>query len=191
MVALLEQLIFQPGLSGYEAPVRNFIMERIKDYASVEVDPIGNLTASVGSGHPRILFAAHMDEIGMVVSHIEENGFVRIRKVGMLDDRLLIGRAVEFITENGKVPGVIGIRPPHLMSSLDDFERLRHVPTWDEILIDVGASSREETEDLGIKPLNPILFRKDFIVLNENRYAARGLDDRFGCAVLIKVLEEI
>lgn len=191
MFDLIEELISQPGLSGFETPIRDYIIKKIEPCASVEVDPIGNLIASVGSGDPRMLFASHMDEIGMVVSYIEESGFLRIRKVGLLDDRILIGRAVEIGTRTGTVPGVIGIRPPHLMTSLEDYERLRHVPAWDEIAIDVGTSSKQETEDLGIEVMDPIVFRKDFTILNENRCAARGLDDRFGCALLIKVLQEI
>jgi len=189
MLDLLKELIFQSGLSSYETHVREYIIRKIKDLATTKVDPIGNVTVTIGSGLPKILFASHMDEIGMIVSYIEENGFLRIRKIGMVDDRILVGRAFEVITDNGKVPGVIGIRPPHLMTSLSDFERFRDVPTWDEILIDVGTSSRQETEDLGIKIMDPIIFKKDFIVLNENRYAARAFDDRFGCAVLIKLLE--
>ncbi len=191
MLELVRELIQKPGLSGYESPVREFIVDRLKGLAAFTVDPIGNLTAAVGSGAPRILFSAHMDEIGMVVSYIEENGFLRIRKVGMLDDRLLIGRSVEVITETGKIPGVIGIRPPHLMTSLDAFEKNREIPTWDHILIDVGTSSREETVDLGIKIMDPIIFRKDFTVLNKTRWAARALDDRFGCALLMKALEAV
>ncbi len=191
MLELLEKLIFQPGLSGFESPVGQFIVEQIKPHASVEVDPIGNVSASLGSGFPRMLFASHMDEIGMIVSHIEESGFLRIRKIGLLDDRVLIGRAVEVITPNGKVPGVIGLRPPHLMTSLDDYEKLRLVPTWDEIAIDVGASSREESERLGIQVMDPIIFKKDFLVLNGNRCSARALDDRFGCAVLIRAVEAL
>lgn len=191
MQKLIEELIFIPGLSGYETPVREFIAEKVRPFSQVHVDPIGNLSASVGSGYPRMLFASHMDEIGMVVSYIEPDGFLRIRKIGLLDDRLLIGRAVEIMTDTGEIPGAIGIRPPHLMSSLEDYEKLRQVPTWDEIAIDVGTSSREETEDLGVAVMNPIVFKKDFIVLNKNRFAARGLDDRFGCALLIKLLEEV
>lgn len=191
MRKLMEELVFIPGLSGHETPVREFITDKIRSVARVQIDPIGNLTASVGSGYPRMLFASHMDEIGMVVSYIEPQGFLRIRKVGMLDDRLLIGRVVEIMTRGGKVPGVIGIRPPHLMTSLEDYEKIRHVPAWDEIAIDVGTSSKEETEDLGIAVMDPIVFKKDFIVLNNNRYAARSLDDRFGCALLVKLLEEV
>ncbi|MBM3301562.1 MAG: M42 family peptidase, partial [Deltaproteobacteria bacterium] len=191
MLDLIRELVFQPGLSGFEDPVRDLIREKVKAYASAEVGPTGNLTACIGTGNPRILFASHMDEIGMVVSHVEESGFLRIRKVGLLDDRLLIGRAVEIITATGKVPGVIGIRPPHLMTSLEDYERIRHVPTWDEIAIDVGTSSRQETEELGVRTMDPIVFKKDFIVLNKTRCAARGLDDRFGCAILIKALEMV
>ena len=190
MFDLLKELIFQPGLSSYETHIREYIIQKIKDHATTKVDATGNVTVTIGSGSPKILFASHMDEIGMIVSYIEDNGFLRIRKIGMVDDRILVGRAFEVITENGKVPGVIGIRPPHLMTSLGDFEKLRDVPTWDEIYIDVGTSSRQETEDLGIKIMDPIIFKKDFIVLNENRYAARAFDDRFGCAVLIKLLED-
>lgn len=191
MRELLRELIFQPGLSGYETPVRRFIVERVTPFASPEVDPLGNVTVTVGSGSPRILFTSHMDEIGLVVSYIEENGFLRIRKVGMVDDRILVGRAVEVITDDGKVPGVSGIRPPHLFPSLGDFERSRDIPTWDQIYIDVGTDSRDETESLGIKIMTPAIFKKDFMILNENRCAARGLDDRFGCALLIKLLEDI
>ena len=191
MRELIEEMIFLPGLSGYENLVREFIIEKIQSYAAVEVDPIGNVTASVGDGYPRMLFASHMDEIGMMVSYIEPDGFLRIRKVGLLDDRLLLGRAVEIIVDSRKIPGVIGIRPPHLMSGLEDYEKNRHIPTWDEIAVDVGTSSRQETEDLGIAVTDPVVFRKDFIVLNNDRYAARGLDDRFGCALLVKLLEQV
>jgi len=189
MLNLIRELIHQPGLSGYESPVRKFIVEHVKGLTALTVHPMGNLTATVGSGSPRIIFSSHMDEIGMVVSYIEENGFLRIRKVGMLDDRLLIGRTVEIIIETGKIPGVIGVRPPHLMTSLDDFEKSRDIPTWDHIFIDVGTSSHEETTHLGIRTMDPIVFRKDFIILNETRWAARALDDRFGCALLMKTLE--
>jgi len=191
MLDLVRDMIHLPGLSGYESPVREFIIERVKGLAAVTVHPIGNLTTTVGSGSPRILFSSHMDEIGMVVSYIEENGFLRIRKIGMVDDRILVGRAVRIITKAGEIPGAIGIRPPHLMTSLDDLEKSRDVPTWDNILIDVGTSSREETEDLGIKIMDSIVFRKDFIILNETRWAARALDDRFGCALLMKTLEAV
>ncbi|MBU3931620.1 MAG: M42 family peptidase [Proteobacteria bacterium] len=190
MLNLLKELVFQPGLSGYESPIRDFIIEKIKNFARPKVDPLGNITATIGTGAPRILFASHMDEIGMIVSYIENSGFLRIRKVGMVDDRMLLGRAVEIYGDYGKVPGVIGIRPPHLYASLEDFERTREVPTWDKICVDIGASSRKEAESLGIRVMNPIIFKKDFLVLNQNRCATRGIDDRFGCALLIKLLEE-
>ena len=92
MKALIAELVPISGLSGYETPAREFIAEKVRPFARVHIDPIGNLSASVGSGYPRMLFASHMDEIGMVVSYIEPDGFLRIRKVGLLDDRLLIGR---------------------------------------------------------------------------------------------------
>jgi putative aminopeptidase FrvX len=190
MEDLLKELVLLPGLSGHETRIAECIIRKVRNFAPVQVDAIGNVTASVGSGAPKMLLASHMDEIGMMVSYIEPDGFLRIRKIGLLDDRLLMGRAVVVIAGATEAPGVIGIRPPHLMSALDDYEKLRHVPAWDEIAVDVGTSTREETESLGISITDPIVFKKDFTVLNGYRYAARSLDDRFGCALLVKLVEE-
>lgn len=191
MIELLREIVSQPGLSSYEEGVRNFIIEKIQKTSSPKIYPSGNLTVTKGKEKPKILFSAHMDEIGMVVGFIEENGFLRIRKVGLLDDKLLIGRIVQILTSKGKVDGVIGIRPPHLYSSFNEFEQKRDVPLWDEVFIDVGTNSKKETEELGIKVMDPILFKKEFVILNNKRCAARSLDDRFGCALLIKALEEV
>ncbi|HIH40776.1 MAG TPA: M42 family metallopeptidase [Halobacteria archaeon] len=210
-IELIKDLVSKPGISGYEEPVKNFIEEKIKDYTRFYyTDGIGNLIAridpsysfstrlqsdnfDIASNGPTILLTAHMDEIGMVVSHIEDDGSLRIRKVGMIDDRLLIGREIEVYSNNGTIPGVIGIRPPHLMPSLNDIEKKKYhkVPKWDELYVDIGTSSRIESEEMGITSMDPIGFKKSFLHLHESRIAARSLDDRIGCALLILVLENI
>lgn len=181
-IELIKDLVSKPGISGYEEPVKNFIEEKIKDYTrSYYTDGIGNLIAridpsysfstrlqsdnfDIASNGPTILLTAHMDEIGMVVSHIEDDGSLRIRKVGMIDDMLLIGREIEVYSNNGTVPGVIGIRPPHLMPSLNDIEKRKYhkVPKWDELYVDIGTSSRRESEEMGITSMDPIGFKKSF-----------------------------
>jgi len=211
-IELIKELVSKRGVSGYEEHVKSFIEEKIKNYTdSYHTDPIGNLIAKVDSSYPTssailqsgnsdvasdgftILLTAHMDEIGMIVSHIEDDGSLRIRKIGLLDDRLLIGRDVEICSKKGIIPGVIGIRPPHLMPSLNDINRKRYhrAPKWDEIFVDIGTSSRKESEKLGVTIMDPIVFEKSFLDLHNGRLAVRGLDDRAGCALLIQVLEYI
>lgn len=190
-VELLREIIFLPGVSGWEDQVRNWIAERIKGYGDPNVDALGNLTLTIGKGEKHALFVAHMDEIGLVVSHIEDNGYVRVRKVGGIDDRILVGRTVD-IYPGGKpdpVPGVIGLKPPHLMK--DRAKEMSQVTKVEDILIDVGTRSREETEALGVTKLSPVLLRKHFSVLANDLVASRGFDDRLGCAALLETLEAI
>ena len=116
---LIERLTQAYGPSGREAHVRELIQREIQELVDeLEISPLGSLHAvrNKGGDH-RVMVAAHMDEIGMVVSHIEDDGYIRVKKVGGFDDRVLIGRMVD-IYPDGKsesVPGVIGLKPPHLM----------------------------------------------------------------------------
>jgi putative aminopeptidase FrvX len=132
-----------------------------------------------------------MDEIGLVVSHIEENGYLRFKKVGGIDDRVLVGRTVDIYPdgEPEPVPGVIGLKPPHLMK--DRSKEMSQVVKVEDMLIDLGTRSREESEALGIKKLSPVILRKHFSLLANDMIATRGLDDRLGCVALIEMLELI
>jgi putative aminopeptidase FrvX len=114
-----------------------------------------------------------------------------VRKVGGLDDRVLPGRMVDIYPDGRAepVPGVIGLKPPHLMK--DRAKEMAQVIGPEDIYVDVGTTSRGETEALGITKLSPILLRKHFSVLANDLVATRGLDDRMGCAALIEALELI
>ena len=188
---LIRELAFAPGVSGWEDPVRDLILEKVKDYGSTVVDNLGNLMLTTGEGEKHALFVAHMDEIGLVVSHIEDNGYIRVKKVGGIDDRVLVGRAVDIYPHGAgtPVPGVIGLKPPHLMK--DRAGEMSRVIGAEDIMIDVGTRSSEETEALGIAKLSPIIMRKHFSVLQNDIVATRALDDRMGCAALIMALERI
>ena len=186
MKELLEEMIRIPGVSGYEDEIRDFIRGRIEEMGlPTEEDNIGNLIATLGTKGPHIVFIAHMDELGLVVTNIEADGSLRIRKVGGIDDRTLVGRIVEIATKKGKVTGVIGLKPPHLMTDSDDKKK---VVSWEDVRVDVGTRSRRETEGLGVRVLDAMVFRKEISYIGRDLMCARGIDDRAGCAVLLDML---
>lgn len=190
-LGLLRELILTPGVSGWEDLVRDKIMEKISKYGETRIDALGNLTLTLGQGGKHALFVAHMDEIGLIVSHIEDNGYLRVKKVGGIDDRVLSGRAVDIYPDGQPepVPGVIGLKPPHLMRNRE--KEMAEVIKAEDILVDLGTRSRQETEALGITKLCPIILRKHFSILANDLIAGRGFDDRMGCAALIETLELI
>jgi len=190
-VELLKDLVLTPGVSGWEDPVREKIAARVSAYGPTRVDHLGNLILSLGQGEKHAMFVAHMDEIGLVVSHIEDNGYIRVRKVGGIDDRVLSGRTVDIYPEGRSepVPGVIGLKPPHLMK--DRASEMSEVIRAEDIYVDIGTECLEGTEALGIRKLSPIILRKHFSLLANDLVATRGLDDRLGCAAMIEMLELI
>ena len=184
---LLKKLVYTPGVSGYEERIRETIISIVQKYGNVFVDSIGNVVLELGEGTPIILLAAHMDELGLVVTNIEDDGLVRFRKIGGIDDRILISQHVIIHTEQGDVPGVIGLAPPHLK-----LEKEVKVLPWNELGIDVGANSRGEVEELGIRILDPVTFAKPWSLLYKGRFVAtRSIDDRFGCAILLELARNI
>jgi putative aminopeptidase FrvX len=187
MKELLEEMIRIPGVSGYEDDIREYIRAKLKAMKlSSEEDNIGNLTVTIGSKGPHIVFIAHMDELGLIVTTMEDDGSLRIRKVGGIDDRTLVGRVVEIKTQKGIVTGVLGLKPPHLMTESDDRKK---VVGWEDVRVDVGTRSRKETERLGVRVLDPMVLKKDISYLGKDVMCARGIDDRAGCAVLLDAVE--
>jgi len=184
LVELLKDLTLIPGISGYEDYIRERLKEWLTPYAEFHEDRIGNLIVEIGDGNDRAIFMAHIDEIGLIVTGITNDGELTFRKIGRIDDRLLYGRHVDVITENGKVDGVIGAVPPHL-----NIEGEMETAPWHRLSIDIGVESREEAIELGVKPLDFAVFKKHFAVLNNRFVSCRSLDDRFGAAVLLEVIK--
>ncbi|MCD6154428.1 MAG: M42 family metallopeptidase [Candidatus Verstraetearchaeota archaeon] len=183
-----EELILTPGVSGYEEKIREKIAEKLKGILEPDkilVDSIGNLIVKVGRGRRRIALIAHMDELGLIVTKIERDGRIAFRKMGGINDQTLIGTQWEILTEKGRVNGVIGIKPPHLMLG----EPSKILP-WHQLRIDIGVESREEAEKLGVKILDPIVYKKTVLRLANNQISARSLDDRFGCFALLETLRK-
>jgi len=182
---LLERLSNACGVSGDEGEVRALLKEvlapRVDEMWS---DPMGNLIVRKGSGPVRVMLDAHMDEVGFLVGSITDDGYVSLKKVGGLDDRVLPGRQV-WLTHR-RIPGVIGAKAWHLCS---DEERRKVIP-FDEMYVDLGCRSRAEVEALGIEPGEPVYFATQFELLGDRVAKGKAMDDRVGCTVLARVLLE-
>jgi len=186
---LIKELVNVHGVTGYEAGVRHVIESKLPDGIEKTVDNMGDLIVTVGSGEGGVIFAAHMDELGMVVADIRDDGFLRIKSLGGIDPRVVPGRVLRIKGAKGEVKGVVGVKPPHLMGA--DRAEMKQVVPFEEMFVDIGAGSAREARELGVEVLDPVTFDKTFEVLNGKYISARGLDDRAGCAILLETISAL
>lgn len=179
---LIEKLSNSAGVSGNEKEIRQLIKEEVASYVDeITTDSIGNLFAiKRGKDTLKVMVTAHMDEVGLFVDYIENNGFIRFSKVGGIDDRVLLSKKV--LIGDNKTPGVIGVKPIHLQAPS---ERGQKVISSDELYIDIGASSKDEKL---AKVGDTVVFATKF-VHNGDVMMGKAFDDRAGCAVLIELLK--
>lgn len=178
MKNLLQTLLAIPGPSGYESEVRTAVCAAIEPLADeIRVDNLGNLIVRKGSDNAglKIMLAAHMDEIGLIASHIDEHGFVRFQPVGGVRASTCLGGRVRFL--NGSL-GVIGAERP-----TDPNKAL----TFPQLFIDLGASSRA---DCPVKVGDMAVFERPFTDLGK-RLISKAMDDRVGVAILIETLHQV
>jgi tetrahedral aminopeptidase len=181
MKNLLKQLTETFGPSGYEDNVRKIVQAEVKSLADeVRVDPLGNLIArkkpsKASKDTKKIMIAAHMDEIGVIASHIDENGFVRFTSIGGVFGKYIHGGRVRFL--NG-TQGVIGY---------DRVEKVNEAPPMDKVYIDVGATSKK---DCPVKVGDVAAFDRPFVDMG-NRLVAKSMDDRVGVLVAIETLRAL
>ncbi len=186
---LLKELLDVPGIPGYEYRVKEFIESRLDPEIERTTDSLGNLVATVGEGDKAMLFVAHMDELGFIVSEVREDGFLKIKPLGGIDPRTVFGRSIKVVTEKGEMFGAAAVVPPHLMMNRE--KEMGTVPPITDLLIDIGAQSKEEAESLGVKVLDFAVIEKTFHILNGKFLCARALDDRLGCFILLEALERL
>ncbi len=185
-VNLLKKLCEEYGASGHEERVRDLIISEVKDYCDeVKIDNIGNLICRIGSGKPVYMFDAHMDEIGFVVKYIDEHGFIYFVPVGGFWPPTVINQRVVILGEK-MVTGIIGSKPPHIM----DEEEMKRPLKLKDFFIDVGASSREEVEKMGIRVGDPIVWKSTFEEIGDN-FVSKSLDNRIGVLVLIEMIKSL
>jgi len=184
--SLLFELTAISGVSGTEQNVVRFLRERLIEYAdSVEIDPFGNLIATKKGGKlgPRYMFAAHSDEVGGIITAVTEDGFLRFRLVGIIDPTILPGLRLKI---DGRIPGTVVSIPGHTGQAHGASNR----PAAE--FIDIGASSQPEAASWGIQPGTSFSFDSPLIELNNPKLLmGKAIDNRIGCAVLIKTLENL
>ncbi|MBC7093117.1 M42 family metallopeptidase [Candidatus Bipolaricaulota bacterium] len=173
------------GVAGFEDEVREVLRDMVSPYVDTcEVDPLGNLTCSRGSGDA-VMLDAHMDEVGFMVRWIEKEGYLRLTGLGGWDERILLAHRLTLKTrDGGKVHGVIGTTPPHILS---EDERGKVVPLED-LFVDVGARSREEAEEIGVRIGDPATIHYPFQRIREGYVTGKAFDDRAGCLVAAEAL---
>jgi endoglucanase len=187
---LLKDLTDAPGVSGFEEPVRRVMREYMEPLGEILTDNIGSIIGrKVGrAGGPKIVLAGHMDEIGFMVTRITEDGYLKFQTLGGWWDQVLLAQRVEVHTRAGALPGVIGSKPPHVLSP----EERKKVFERKHMFIDVGAGSRAEAESFGIRPGDAVVPVCPFTVMrNEKLLMAKAWDNRFGCALAIEVMRRL
>ena len=189
---LLEELTNTPGPSGFEGPVRAVVRRELESAAdSLDTDGIGSLIARHrGSADtPRILLSAHMDELGLMVRRITDEGFLKFQTLGGWLDQALINQRWVVHTSSGPVPGITGIKTIHVMKADARSEVFGH----DEMFLDVGAIDREDAEKrLGIRPGDPIVPDSTFLrFAGDDILLGKAWDDRVGVAAMTRVIQEL
>jgi len=186
MYDLLQRLSDAHGISGYEGDVRAIVRKELSSYGDVRVDVPGNLIVTKKGTAPSIMLAAHIDEIGLAVKHIDENGFLKFVKVGGWFDQTLLNQRV-IVHSKDPCFGVIGSKPPHVMK---EDERKKPVDAKD-MFIDVGASSADEVASMGIEVGTSVSIDQNLVRLANDHVTGKALDNRAGAALLIEVMRRI
>ncbi|HPH96162.1 MAG TPA: M42 family metallopeptidase [Anaerolineaceae bacterium] len=187
---LLKEITEAHGVPGYETPVRSLVRDYFAPLGELSQDKIGSvICCKTGSAPaPRVMLAGHMDEIGFMVKHITKEGYIKFLPLGGWFDQTLLGQRVIIKTRLGDVIGVIGVKPPHLLSS----EERAKVITRKEMYIDIGATSLDEVTAAGVRAGDPIVPHADFNIMASGKtYLSKAFDDRVGVAMIISVLQEL
>lgn len=183
---LLKKLTEAMGPSGFEDEIRQVIYEEVCPYADrVYTDALGSLIVEKDGNKPgpKILLCAHMDEVSLMIVHIEDNGLLKFRPIGGVDPRILVSKPVR-IGKN-KIYGVIGAKAIHLQTQSE-----REKPIgMDQMYIDIGAKSKDEAEKV-VMPGALAVFATEFKEIGHRRAKSKSFDDRVGCAVLVETLKK-
>ncbi|CAN5478092.1 M42 family metallopeptidase [soil metagenome] len=179
---LLTKLLAAPGPSGYEGAPAGIWREAARGFAQVNSDTLGSSVARVvgTAGGPLLAVVGHIDEIGVIVTHVDDEGFLRFTGVGGWDAQILVGQRVALATRDGTIPGVIGKKPIHL---LEDEER-KKVAEIKDLHIDVGAKDGDEARRM-VRIGDVAVIAGDAVELPNGRLASRSLDNRLGAYVAL------
>ncbi|MTW84261.1 M20/M25/M40 family metallo-hydrolase [Virgibacillus dakarensis] len=190
-LTMLKDLTDARGIPGNEKEVRDVMERYIKPFADeVFTDNLGSLIAKKAGDEngPKIMVAGHLDEVGFMVTRIDDNGYVYFQTTGGWWSQVMLAQRVTIMTAKGDVTGIIGSKPPHILSA----EARKKPVEIKDMFIDIGAKSKEEATDFGVRPGNSIVPYFEFTPLkNEKMLLAKAWDNRIGCAIAIEVLKQL
>jgi len=180
---LLDELLRVPAPSGYEAPASE-VWRKAASFAEVRADGLGSSMAMVGKAEaePVVAIAGHLDEIGLVVTHIDDKGFIWFNPIGGWDPQILIGQRVEIATQSGPVLGVCGRKPIHLLEE----EQRKKVVELKGLHIDIGAVDGDAATEL-VRIGDPVVIAGEPMRVQGTRLVSRSMDNRLGSYVALEV----
>jgi putative aminopeptidase FrvX len=187
---LLEQLCAIHAVSGREDEMTAFVRETIRPLVDeVSVDNLGNVVGIMkGAQYPdyRLMLQAHMDELGLIVRNITDEGFLQIERVGGIPEKTLLGQRVDVLTDDGRlIPGYVGAKSHHITTPDEKFK----VPTVHAMFIEVGLTNREQIEQAGIQVGDPVAYHPNYHRFGDGMICSKALDDRVGVFILLQVLK--
>ncbi|MEM6337954.1 MAG: M42 family metallopeptidase [Bacteroidota bacterium] len=189
MSPFLSELLRTPSPSGFEAPGQRVWAGYVREVADrVESDTYGSAWA-VLDGHddvPSLLLEAHADEIGLIIQHVTDAGFLRINRIGGSDRAIARGKRVVILGDNGPVRGVVGNTAIHIRDTKDE-----KAPEWHELFVDVGASDKAGVTALGLRVGHPAVYADEPEPLNEHHLVGRALDNRIGGYIIAEALRRL
>jgi putative aminopeptidase FrvX len=186
MKDLLRELAEAHGISGYEGEIKQIVEAELRGHVDeIKTDKLGNIIATKKGKRPSVMIAAHLDEIGLMVKHIEDEGFIRFSTIGGWFDPTLLNQRVVVHSEHGRVYGVIGSKPPHRMKKEEKEKAVKS----EDMFIDVGGQSKEAVEQMGISIGTPITMDTHFVDLANERVTCKAFDNRAGVAIMIEALK--
>ncbi len=190
-LTMLKELTDAKGIPGNEREPREVMKKYISPYADeITTDGLGSLIAKkVGKADgPKIMLAGHLDEVGFIITKIDDKGFLKFQTVGGWWSQVMLAQRVTVVTRKGDITGVIGSKPPHILTQ----EQRKKPVDIKDMYIDIGASSRAEAEEWGVRPGDMVVPYFEFTVMNnEKMLLAKAWDNRIGCAVAIDVFKRL
>ncbi|WP_416827667.1 M42 family metallopeptidase [Ectobacillus polymachus] len=191
MLKMLKDLTDAKGIAGNEREPREVMQRYIAPYADeISYDNLGSIVAKqVGDANgPSIMVAGHLDEVGFMITKIDDKGFLRFQPVGGWWSQVMLAQRVTIVTNKGDITGIIGSKPPHILSP----EARKKPVEIKDMFIDIGATSKEEALEWGVCPGDQVVPYFEFQVMkNEKMLLAKAWDNRIGCAIAIEVLKRL
>jgi endoglucanase len=190
--AFLKHILETPSPSGYEQPVQAVVREWVRGFADeVRTDAHGNVFAiryPVGrpADAPRILLAGHCDQIGLMVQHIDAEGFLYVQPIGGWDMQILLGQHLTVWGKAGPMPGVVARRAIHLLTP----DERKRVPEFTDVWVDIGCKSKEDAEQL-VRPGDPVTFTLGYRPLRNNLVSSPAMDDKVGLWVIMEAVRQL